>query len=544
MIEEFQAFNLQPELLQAVDDLGYEAPSPIQASAIPLLLSGSDVLGQAQTGTGKTAAFALPMLQSLREDETGVQGLVVAPTRELAIQVAKNVRQYAQHLKVQVLTVYGGQSYKLQINQLRRGVDIVVGTPGRMLDLIRKNVLDLSSVHYLVLDEAYEMLSMGFVEDIEAILNETPPSRQTAFFSATLPRPIQRLANRYMHDPESVSIESKQLTVAETEQCCYLVNASDKLAALNRLLEVSEVTSVLIFTRTKVGAAELASALFERGMQAEALHGDLSQAARETTLGHFRRGQINVLVATDVAARGLDIDDISHVINYDIPFDPEAYVHRIGRTGRAGKSGVAITLITPRDMRQLHRIESYTMQPIKRAKLPTVEDVMAYRESQFLQKMWDELMNVEVTPHDLVSQLCDAGYTPEDVAAAAMRLARAEEKQRPIEEVHEVQKRVKSSRKRRDARGHGKDKPRRSRKRDASMVRLAMDAGRAQGIRPGDIVGAIAGEAGIPGRAIGQIDIQKRRTYVDVSEQHVERVLSKMQRCQLRGHAVTLARTD
>ncbi len=357
MSTEFRMFSLHPALMQAVDELGYESPTPIQERAIPVLMSGRDVLGQAQTGTGKTAAFALPMLHALQYDKVdiGVQGLVVTPTRELALQVAEAIAEYGRHRGVRVLAVYGGQSYALQIGRLQRGVDIVIGTPGRMLDLIQKGVLDLSHVRYLVLDEADEMLSMGFIEDIEAILKETPPTRQTALFSATLPEPIRRLADRYMSTPAAITINPQRLTVAETEQRYYVVTEEDKLAALTRLFEMEEMSGVLIFTRTKVRAAELADALFARGIQAEALHGDLSQPARETVMNRFRRGQIAVLV----------------VVNYDLPFDPEIYVHRIGRTGRAGKSGIAITLATPGERHRLQAIEAYTMQPITRTKLPT-----------------------------------------------------------------------------------------------------------------------------------------------------------------------------
>ena len=540
----FEVFDLTPQVLQAIDELGYQAPTPIQASAIPALLAGRDVLGQAQTGTGKTAAFALPMLHTLEEGGKSVQGLVVAPTRELALQVAQAIYQYGRYRGVRVLTVYGGQPYGHQINRLQRGVDIIVGTPGRMLDLIRKGVLDLSAVRYLVLDEADEMLSMGFVEDIEAILSETPATRQTALFSATLPEPIRRLADRYMRDPETVLIPSKQLTVAETEQRCYLVNESDKLAALNRLLEVEGATSTLIFTRTKVQAAGLAEALLARGTQVEALHGDLNQAARETVMNRFRQGQTTVLVATDVAARGLDVEGISHVINYDIPAEPEIYVHRIGRTGRAGKLGVAITLITPRERRHLQEIEAYTRQSIARAKLPTVEDVLAYRDAQFVQKMREELTHDGESTSAMVAQLCQAGYTPEEVAAAAMRLVRAGERSRPIEAINEVQPRTRADSSRQRTWNDGPRRGRREGKREAGMVRLTLSAGKIHGIRPGDVVGVIAGAAGIPGHAIGAIDIQKQFTFVDVAEAHAERVLRKMQNCRLHGHAVTLNRTD
>jgi ATP-dependent RNA helicase DeaD len=547
MSTEFQAFSLHPALMQAVDELGYESPTPIQERAIPALMSGRDVLGQAQTGTGKTAAFALPMLHGLDTDDAHehVQGLVVAPTRELAIQVAKAIYEYGQHRGVRVLAVYGGQSYSHQISRLQRGVDIVIGTPGRMLDLIRKNVLDLSAVRYLVLDEADEMLSMGFIEDIEAILSETPSTRQTALFSATLPEPIRRLADRYMSTPEAITINPKRLTVAETEQRYYVVNEEDKLAALTRLLETEDMTSALVFTRTKVRASELADALLARGIQTEALHGDLSQPARETVMNRFRRGQVTVLVATDVAARGLDIDDVSHVVNYDMPFDPEIYVHRIGRTGRAGKSGIALMLATPRERRRLQEIEAFTMQPIARAKLPSAADILARRDAQFLLKMGGQLEGELGNEHALVAQMVAAGYAVSDIAAAAIRLARAQEQQRPIEEIREVPARPQRHAKFEEKlEHHPKRAPRRKGEREPGMVRLWLNVGAAHGIRPRDIVGAIAGETGIPGRAIGPIEIQPQQTFVDVAERHAGQVLHKMKHWKVRGRVVVLKASD
>ncbi|MCU0522178.1 MAG: DEAD/DEAH box helicase, partial [Anaerolineae bacterium] len=387
MSEAFEVFELNPQLLRAVDEMEYVTPTPIQDRAIPALMAGRDVLGQAQTGTGKTAAFALPMLHALDPDAHGVQGLVVEPTRELALQVVRALRDLSKHRDADVLAVYGGQSYDRQIRRLERGVDIVVGTPGRMLDLIRKGVLDLSSVRTVVLDEADEMLSMGFIEDMEAILSETPSTRQTALFSATLPGPIRNLAARYMRSPETIAVDPQRVTVETIDQRFIVVNEADKLAALTRLLEVEEASRVLIFSRTKVGTAQLAEELVARGVNVEALHGDLPQIARERVMARFRDGQVTVLVATDVAARGLDILDISHVVNFDVPLDPEAYVHRIGRTGRAGKTGTALTLLTPRERWRLREIEAFTGRPLQRAEVPSEAQVRAHRDAKFLQKM-------------------------------------------------------------------------------------------------------------------------------------------------------------
>ena len=546
----FEMLGLRPELIKAVVELGYEQPTPIQAGAIPALLEGRDVLGQAQTGTGKTAAFALPMLNSLDVHQHGVQGLVLAPTRELAVQVCEAIYQYGQFRDVRVLPIYGGQSIVRQIKRLERDTQIVVGTPGRVLDLIRRGSLDLSKIRYLVLDEADEMLKMGFIEDVETILNETPKSRQTALFSATLSPEIRRLAGKYMNDPVSVTIESKVRTVEQTEQRYYLVHEESKFAALTRLLETEDINNVLIFVRTRVGAAELSENLSGRGYPAEALHGDLSQDVRETVLRRFRKGQLSILVATDVAARGIDIQEVSHVVNYDMPFDPEDYVHRIGRTGRAGRAGIAIMLVTPRERRRLRDIENFTRQSITRATLPLVEEVYLRREQRFQSILNTLLLEENLdTELEFVRTLERGGYDLADLAAAAIRMARSSEILRPIEDIREVVDRPERTHRRERVDDH--ESPRRPerarRQRDGQepgMVRLQLNMGREHGIRPGDVVGAIASEAGIPGRAIGAIDIQKTRTFVDVKEIHVESVLAKMSRRTLRGKEITLTRAS
>ena len=545
MTTDFHALNLHPDVMQAITDLAYDTPTPIQTSAIPQLMAGYDVLGQAQTGTGKTAAFALPMLHTIQGKRSTPQALVVTPTRELTIQVAKAITEYGKHRKVRVLTVYGGQSYNIQIRGLKRGVDVVVGTPGRILDLINKNILDLSQAQYVVLDEADEMLSMGFIEDIESILNETPETRQTALFSATLPSQIRRLANRYMHEPKTITTTPQQLTVSTIQQRHYLVRSGDKLAALTRILEVDQVVTALIFTRTRVGAASLAEQLITRGLQAEALHGDLSQAVRETVLGRFRNGKLTVLVATDVAARGLDIDDISHVINYDIPENPEAYIHRIGRTARAGKTGTAITLVTPHERKRLKGIEAHTRHSIPQHTVPSVKSVQAHRESTFLAKLQSELASKDDESQHFVGELLDAGYELQEVAAAAIRLARAEETAAPIDDIKPISKReskhVSRSRKSKGKRSSSDRKTTHHRDtRESGMIRFTLNLGRDQGVRPRDIVGSIASEANIPGKAIGAIVIKKDQTYVDVSEKHAERVTHKLQKFWIKGQAVHL----
>jgi ATP-dependent RNA helicase DeaD len=554
MNTEFSQLGLHPQLVQTVTELGYTAPTPIQADVIPMLLAGHDVIGQAQTGTGKTAAFALPILQNLNPEAEGVQSLILAPTRELALQVSQAFEEYGRHLKVTVLAVYGGQAYDRQIRNLRRGVDIVVGTPGRLLDLMERKVLDLSTVRTLVLDEADEMLSMGFIEDIEAILKATPETRQTALFSATLPPAIRNLAGSYMRDPQSVTVQRKQMTVSAIEQRYYLVNESDKLNALTRLFEMEALTSSIIFVRTRISAGDLANELNGRGFPAEALHGDLSQEAREQVLNRFRQNQIKVLVATDVAARGLDIDDISHVFNFDLPLDPEVYVHRIGRTGRAGKSGMAISLVTPAEQWRMRKIEAFTRQPIVRAALPTIEEIQAHREADLLEKMTVWLRRGRFNrEREMVTSLVEAGNDPLEIAAAALKLARADEKQRPIPQISEVRE-VRDTRNRREprrtvdhataSRTHRQGTGRKSGQssHENGMVRLLLDAGKAQGIRPNDVVGSIAYHADIPGHSIGAIHIQDQHTLVDVPEEFVAQVLAKANAYRIRQHRIKVER--
>lgn len=439
MTTTFASLGLCSTLVDTVAALGYAQPTPIQAGAIPALLAGHDVLGQAQTGTGKTAAFALPLLQQLRLQEPGVQALVLTPTRELAIQVADAVFRYGQQLGSRVLPVYGGQPYERQQRRLAQGVPVVVGTPGRLLDLLRQGMLSLQSVRYVVLDEADAMLQMGFIDDVSAILEATPSTRQTTLFSATLSQDVRRLAGRYMQNPLTMAMESEVRTVPQTTQRHYVVPQTAKETALALLLEVEDIKSALIFVRTRVGTAELAETLSARGFPAEALHGDLTQLARETVLRRFRTGRVTLLVATDVGARGLDIAEVSHVINFDMPFDVTDYVHRIGRTGRAGRSGTALMLVTPGERQRLRAIEHYTGQPIPRATLPSPAEVASRRDARFKLSL-DALLAEENLQRELtlVTELAaSADGNVARIAAAAIRLARAAEAQRPIEAVRE-----------------------------------------------------------------------------------------------------------
>lgn len=550
MTEEFEPFGLLPQLTQAVDDLGFSQPTPIQSSVIPLLLAGHDVIGQAQTGTGKTAAFALPLLQNLSPNQTTPQTLILAPTRELALQVAQAIQEFGQHMQVRVLTVYGGQPYGPQIYQLKQGVEIVVGTPGRLLDLLKKKALNLSGVRMLVMDEADEMLNMGFIEDIEAILEAVPSDRQTALFSATMPPRIRKLADRYMQDPHSVTIKTEQRTVEAIEQRYYSVHESDKPAALTRLFEMEDIKSALIFTRTREQTGILANELTLRGYPSEALNGDLSQDARENVLGRFRDNKIKVLVATDVAARGLDIDHISHVFNYDLPQSPGSYVHRVGRTGRAGRGGVAISLVTPRNFHHLRKIEKFIRQKITKANLPTPEEILAHREAVLMERVMVWLRRGRCKKErDLVEQLVAEGHDPLDIAAATLKMGRVEEKQRPIEPIETVmagrgRQRSKheyfGAKKSSQNRSNGNDRFKTKQSHEQGMTRMRFMAGKADNIRPADVVASIAYNAKIPGQTIGAIKVREKHTIVDIPEEYVAKVLSKNGSYHVRRQAVRI----
>ncbi len=514
----FDQFGLNEALLKAINDVGYETPSPIQLKTIPLLLGGSDIVGQAQTGTGKTAAFALPILQKIEPKSRAVQALILTPTRELGIQVAEAFHTYAKHIgHIRVLPVYGGQSISQQIKHLQSGVQVVVGTPGRIMDHMRRETLDLSNLKFVVLDEADEMLRMGFIEDVEWILGQTPENRQTALFSATMPRPIRRIAERYLKNAKNVEIEHKTLTVPTVKQFYVNVSEGQKADALTRLLEAdaNPGEAVLIFHRTKVGAADLTEKLQARGYAAEAMHGDMNQNQRETVIRRLRGGQVEIVVATDVAARGLDVERISSVVNYDMPSDTESYVHRIGRTGRAGREGKAILFVTPRQQRMKRDIEKYTGQHIEPMKMPTQADVAARRvavlKERILKTLKDEELDLYLSiVEDLAEEsACDIA----EIAAAAVYLAGGD---KPIEVKIEPE-------------------PEELARLGDGMVRLFMEVGRQNKIGPADIVGAIANEGNVPGKAIGGIDIYDRFTLVDVPSEYVKQVLHEMRNTRIRG---------
>ena len=519
----FEQFDLSGELLKAINDVGYEMPSPIQLKVIPVLLAGKDVVGQAQTGTGKTAAFALPMLERLDPKSKKVQGLVLTPTRELAIQVAEAFHTYAKYIgNVRVLPVYGGQSISQQIKHLRGGVQIIVGTPGRVMDHIRRETIDLSNLKIVALDEADEMLRMGFQEDVEWILSHTPEERQTALFSATMPRQIRRLAEKYLKEPENIEIERKTLTVPNIKQFYVNVAESQKTDALTRLLEVEANSgeAVLIFHRTKVGAADLTSKLQARGYAAEAMHGDMNQTQREALIKRLRNGKVEIVVATDVAARGLDVEHIGSVINYDMPSDTESYVHRIGRTGRAGREGKAVLFVTPRQQRMMRDIEKYTKQKIEPMKLPTKADVASRRMELFKERILNTLIEQELDLYlSLVEELAEeSGSDIAEIAAAAAFLGAGD---KPLEVVVEPE-------------------PKQFSFSEDGMVRLFLDVGRQHRVSPGDIVGAIANEGGVPGKAIGAIDVYDRFTLVDIPSEFVSQVVEGMRNTRIRSQKANI----
>jgi len=526
----FSDLNIPAPILKALKDVGYETPSPIQAATIPLLMEGRDVLGQAQTGTGKTAAFALPVLARIDTKQSTPQALVLAPTRELAIQVAEAFQSYAAHMKnFAVLPIYGGQSYGPQLQALRRGVQVIVGTPGRVIDHMQKGSLDLSQLKTLVLDEADEMLRMGFIDDVEQILKQIPDERQIALFSATMPPAIKRIAKTYLRDPQEVTVAAKTGTADNITQRYWLVSGMQKLEALTRILEAEPFDGMIIFARTKLGTEELATKLQARGFAAVAINGDMAQQARERTIEQLKNGKIDILVATDVAARGLDVERISHVINYDVPSDPESYTHRIGRTGRAGRSGDAILFITPRERSLLKAIERATRQTVSQLTLPTIKAVNDVRIAKFKEQISATLAAGGLEQfRSLIEEFEQEQNVPAvDIAAALAKLGRGdvplllekqdrepkaatwEERPARTDFVERLPRspRDDGPRAPREGFNSGFKKERVARAPDEGMATFRIEVGHANGVKPGNIVGAIANEANIDAKHIGRIEI-------------------------------------
>ena len=515
---DFASLGLREELLQTLREVGYETPTPIQAATIPPLLTGRDVVGLAQTGTGKTAAFALPVLDRLDLSQKKPQALVLAPTRELALQVCEAFEHYSAGVPgVKVLPVYGGQSYGVQLSALRRGVHVVVGTPGRVIDHLNRGTLDLSELRFLVLDEADEMLNMGFAEDVDTILAETPQDKNVALFSATMPAQIRRMSKQYLHDPLEITVKSKTTTSADTTQRYLIVSYPQKVEALTRILEVEEFDAMIVFVRTKNETETLAEKLRARGYSAMAINGDLGQAQRERTVGQLKAGTLDILVATDVAARGLDVDRISHVVNFDIPTDTESYVHRIGRTGRAGRKGDAISFVTPRERHLLRAIEKATRQPLTQMQMPTVEDINVRRLARFDAAITQALGSEDLGFYrDVVGHYVNEYDVPEaDVAAALAVVAQGDspfmldQAQEPAPE-------------------------------PAARATYRIAVGKRQKIGPRQIVGALANEGGLKSKDFGHIDIRADHPLVELPANLPAETWKKLRKTRISGKLIEL----
>ena len=547
----FEDLGLRPELLAALSALGYEEPTPIQAEAIPPLIEGRDLLGQAATGTGKTAAFSLPVLQRLpAERGAAPDALVLVPTRELAVQVSEALHKYGRALGARVLPVYGGAPIGRQLRSLESGVDVVVATPGRALDLVQRGSLQLGQVGTVVLDEADEMLDMGFAEDLDAILDETPETRQTVLFSATMPRRLDALARRHLRDPVRITIAREQAAAGQSPrvtQTAYVVPRAAKPAALGRILDVESPTAAIVFCRTREEVDSLTETLNGRGYRAEALHGGMSQEQRDRVMGRLRGGTADLLVATDVAARGLDIDQLTHVVNYDVPSAPEAYVHRIGRVGRAGREGVAITLAEPREHRMLKTIEKVAGASIAVHTVPTVADLRARRLELTRAALRESLLTDELDRFRVVVETLSDEFDLMEVALAAVKLAHeAGGGTDDDEEIPQVSFRpdqgtsrgaTKSGRRR-----DGDQPPARGARPGGPAARLFVGMGRDAGVRPGDLVGAITGETGLTGRDVGAIEIHQRFALVEVPESAADEVVQALRATMIKGRKATVRR--
>jgi ATP-dependent RNA helicase DeaD len=569
----FTELGLAPEILKAIERMGFEEASPIQSAAIPVLLQGADVVGQSQTGSGKTAAFGVPAIQLVDATIRAPQVLILCPTRELAVQVAEEIAKLAFFKRgVRELPIYGGQSYERQFRGLQAGAQIIIGTPGRVMDHLERKSLKLDQIKMVILDEADRMLDMGFVDDIKTILRQVPEKRQTVFFSATIPRPIQNLIQTFTHNPVNVRLEAEAMTVPAIEQVYYEVDRRSKLEVLCRVIDLEDVKLALIFCATKMMVDELTEHLIARGYGADKLHGDMTQAMRERVMGRFRKRKVEFLVATDVAARGLDVDDIEIVFNYDLPHDGEDYVHRIGRTGRAGKGGKAVTFVAGREIYRLENIQRFTRSRIRRERIPSAEEVEGKRATAFAEALRETLEKGEYKRHDeLLDRLLEQNYSPTDIASALIHLL-GEDKARGAEAIpedrhaprpaHDPSPRRSPSRAEPGAPRHsfrhdpdpaakarrerGRDeyvRPERSRPREeagtvsheAGMVRLAFNVGRAHAVQPGDFVGVITGVTAIPKGEIGAIHLQATKSFVDVAEPRVALVLKKLNGIQFKG---------
>ncbi len=553
----FKDLGLSEPVLKGLEEIGYEFPSPIQAAVIPHVLKDQDVIGQAQTGTGKTAAFALPLLSTIDLAKTKKpQVLVLTPTRELAIQVAEAFQKYASRLKdFHVVPIYGGQDFRAQLRQLNRGVHVVVGTPGRVMDHMRRETIDLQSLSCIVLDEADEMLRMGFIDDVDWIMERTADNRQVALFSATLPEPIKRIAQRHLTDPVEVKIRTKTTTAETIRQRYWMVSGLHKLDALTRVLEGEEFDAMIIFVRTKIATTDLAEKLQARGFAATALNGDIAQSKRERTIERLKSGKLDILVATDVAARGLDVDRVSHVVNYDIPHDNESYIHRIGRTGRAGRTGDAILFVAPREKRLLKSIERATNKQIELMDMPSTQAINDKRIDKFKTRITEVLeQNGLGFFKEIVEQYRQERNVPSlEIAAALAKLAQGDaplllEERKSVPKKQERERAPREGRSERDP-GEGRRTPREKSayKRmppSPGMERFRLEVGYKHGVKPGNIVGAISNEAGLDGKYIGRIELYEDYSTVDLPEGMPREVLQVLKRAWVSGNQMRLSRMD
>ena len=545
----FKELNIIQPILKAIEEKGYNRPTPIQQQAIPVALSRKDILGCAQTGTGKTASFAIPIIQLLQADpiitkRKGVKALILTPTRELALQISECLDEYARYTPVRHGVMFGGVNQRPQVTMLQKGIDILVATPGRLLDLMSQGFLSLDQVKYFVLDEADRMLDMGFIHDIKRILPKLPKEKQTLFFSATMPDSIVTLASALLKNPVKITITPESPTVDAIEQFVYFVEKAEKGRLLISLLRKAENQSVLVFSRTKHNADRIVRVLGKAGIGSQAIHGNKSQAARQSALGNFKSGKTRVMVATDIAARGIDINELPLVINYDLPDVPETYVHRIGRTGRAGREGKAFNLVVGKEVYKLREIQRYCKTRIIPQAIPSLDDVTSIKADKILDQVGEVLQDSDLSKViDIVEKrVLEEDYTTLDLAAALLKMMMGEEREelleenRPLRELEDLEDESRRSRGGRNGRG--------SRGRNEDVARLFINIGKNQGIRPGDILGAIAGESGMPGRMVGSIDMFDNYTFVEVPREHADVVLQAMRGAKIKGKNVHMEKAN
>lgn len=538
----FDELELDEKILRAVADMGFEATSPIQAQAIPVQMEGRDIIGQAQTGTGKTAAFGIPLLQKVDPKSKKLQAIALCPTRELAIQVADEIRRLAKYMHgVKVLPIYGGQDIVKQIRSLKDGAQIIIGTPGRVMDHMRRKTVKFDNVHTVIMDEADEMLNMGFLEDMETILSQLPEERQTVMFSATMPSAIMEIARKFQQDPVTVKVVKKELTVPKVTQYYYEVKPKSKVEVMCRLLDMYAPKLSVVFCNTKKQVDELVQALQGRGYFAEGLHGDLKQIQRDRVMNSFRNGRTEILVATDVAARGIDVDDVEAVFNYDLPQDDEYYVHRIGRTGRAGREGFAFSFVVGKEVYKLRDIQRYCKTKIVPQAVPSLNDVTTIKADKILEDVADTISETDLSQvvNIIEKKLIEEDYTALDLSAALLKLLMGDESEdildtrepRSLDDLGNYYESGRSGRSSRSGNGRGG----RSDSSREDMARLFINIGKNQNVRPGDILGAIAGESGMPGKMVGSIDMYDKYTFVEVPRESADTVLQAMKNVKIKG---------